>query len=435
MYFSSLISFLSLVIQFPLVLTALKYSNSYRQIRQLIQNVSENDIIQIVRPNKNDESSIEKIERNKLILLKDIGVFSIKENDWGVPQTIINGLYNKLIKPLNEKTSEVVVTDNSTAFCFVLNHFKNVAISEIDYITVRVTASALYQTHLHYAKNKIRILRNSSVDEVLKDMFRLLIADSSFFQLQPDILRNTSSIIREHLNSMEYSDDELPTSDYRFINIDKHIEYKHDTISNYWFYVKNDLPDLFFEPLNLSLNCRNQNVYDYFSIHVHGLFSDIFSSKLTDSQKNELFEQFSYKARTAQNNAISNDIFENIDIYSNTQIEIWLTQEQKIAWSALFEMSSLIERLNEKNRGTLYLDDLFFIARSMSHKNISQKIKLEVLQYIIEKGFKLYNSDISSDFTKSEVVKQLKWLVSMIKSEEDLKPLIENYSERIEALT
>jgi hypothetical protein len=436
LYFSSLISFLSLIIQFPLILSALKHSNSYRQIKQLIDNISEKDITVLVRPAKVEIIDIEVLERNRIILLKDIGVFAIKENDWGIPQTIINELYEKLIEPLNSETNREVIKDNTSSLCFILNHFKNIAISETDYITTRVTLNALYRIHFHYAKNKIRNLRNNSVDEVLKDMLRRLIENNNFYQLQSDILNSASSVIREHLKSIEYSDEDLPTSDYNMSNLQNRIEYKHDDISNYWFYVKNDLPDLFFEPLIQSLDCKNKNVYDYYNMNLHNLFSDIYDSKtLTEHQKNDAYNQFSYRARMSLNCAIRNEVYENISIHSNTQIETWLIDKRKYAWSAFYDFSNLLEKLNKKNIATLYIDDFFYIARSISHKNIDKQIKNEVIDFIVKKGFELFRSEDSNDFTKSELNRQLKWLNDYLIHEEDLLELKEKYSSEMESLT
>ena len=84
---------------------------------------------------------------------------------------------------------------------------------------------------------------------------------------------------------------------------------------------------------------------------------------------------------------------------------------------------------------TLYIDDFFYIARSISHKNIDKQIKNDVIDFIAKKGFELFHSENSNDFTKSELNKQLKWLNNYLIHEEDLLALKEKYASEIESLT
>lgn len=100
LYFSSFITFGNLFIQFPLIILCIKHSNSFDTIKDLISKVSEHDMDNLYNPSSaNNFRFIDDIEKNRIIQLKDIGISAIKENDWGLPQTILNDLYDKLIIP------------------------------------------------------------------------------------------------------------------------------------------------------------------------------------------------------------------------------------------------------------------------------------------------------------------------------------------------
>ena len=76
--FSSIITVIYILIQFPLFALSLKYSNSLKRIRQLNRAITKNEINELSFPNRNlnDDNFVEQLERNNIVLLKDIGVHS-----------------------------------------------------------------------------------------------------------------------------------------------------------------------------------------------------------------------------------------------------------------------------------------------------------------------------------------------------------------------
>lgn len=442
-YISSFIAFFSILIQFPLVVLSLKHSNSYEQIERLINGISDKDICNLVSPSKieNETKIITVLEKNKIIQIKDIGVFAIKENDWSLPQSILNDLYDKLIKPLSKDTNKKTFNESVYAFSFICNHFKNIIIEETDYVTIKVLLNVLYRTHIHFAKSKIRIIRNNPIDENLKDLCRLIIENNNFYNIQPYLLRNANLLIKEHVNSIEYSDSELPTMDYNLDKLnDKEKDYKEkkedEVVRNYWFYVTHELPDIFFEILEHAIEKNNKNVYAYFEWKLHSLMGDIYNSNpLTEHQKNSIFREYSFKASRITDLAIKNNIYEHIYPISEIQIEQWIVDNRKQGIRSLYDFAFFVERLNVLDKLTrTYIDDLFMIGRRLSTRKMDVERKIEAFKIILEYGFGMYENDEISPSVKTELIRQLKWLNGYLKDNEELKELNNEYSDKIDAI-
>jgi len=436
-YLSSYITFSNLLLQFPLLILSIKHSNSYDVIKKLINNIDIKDLKNLHKPQSNDnENLIEVLEKNKLIQLKDIGLIAIKENDWGLPQTILNKLYEKLISPLEKKSSEKEIVLNISAFNFIARHFKKKAIEESDEITTNVLLSNLLKTHIHFSKNEIRNIRSNPIDSTIQDLVRLLIENNSYFNIQPFLLNQLIQVIGEHIDSLNYSDEILPTSDYRF----KQKAFDYDSgdklIKDYWFYLKNELPDLFFKSLEHSIEKNNKNVFSDFSWKIQSLLDKISNSKhLTESQENEIFQEYSYKCRKITYLAIENNIYNNIEFYSHIQVENWIVNNKKYGFSSLYEISYFLKKLNNTdNLYRLHIDDYFMIARSISVKKISKEIKQNVISSIVENGFDIFNNKRTKEYVKEEMIKQLKWLNGYFERENDLLELKQEYFKKINNL-
>lgn len=440
LYTSGIITISNIIIQFPLILLSLKYSNSHERIRRLIRDIDTNDINNLFFPSQNTNGTelIEHLEQNKIVLLKDIGVYAIKENDWGLPQNILNELYDKFIKPINKISTNDDLRNSLTAFCFVCNHFKTPAIAESDYITTNVSLHLLVKAHSHLAKNEIRKLRSNPVDNCLKDFHRLIIENKDFYNIQQYLIRDIIKIIKVQFESIKYTDDELPTIDYNLDNRKEGMQRveKSEELNDYWFYVTHELPDLLFDDLVHAIEVGNKNVYSYFNWQLHSLFDIIYNSKnLTEYQMDDVFDYYLYRASNLCDLAMDKGIYDHIDIISNIQIENWLIKNRKKAFRALYSLSGLIRKLNDKQRLTeYYIDELFIIARRLSGKKMDSEVKRNAIRNILETGSSIYNSKQTSTEIKVEMVKQFKWLNGYLKEDEDLLDLKNDYCDDIDKL-
>lgn len=438
-YFSSFIAFGNLFLQFPLIILSLKHSNSFNSIKNIIKSIKPSDIQNLYDPNygNDDAYHIEELEKNNLIQLKDIGVSAIREEDWGLPQTILNDLFVKLVEKSNfDEKDYKQLNKNLFAYIFVSRHFQKVAIDSTDEITIKVALNNLFRIHFFFINAKIRNLRNNPIDRNFQDLLRTISDNSAFYNIQQYLLVNLVKLIRGHINSISYSDEELPTSDYIFEQKNFNYDKRDKTISNYWFYIKNELPDLFFDILSYAIEKGNKCIYRRFNWQLHSLFSCISESKnLTKSQENELFGDYFYKANKISELAIQNKIFKTNDIHSHVQIEIWIEKKKKYAFWALYEFSNLLQKLNNVNGlYTSLIDDYFMIARSISSKQIDKEDKIRVFETIIGNGLEIYNVATTLPEIKQEIQRQLKWLNQFIETEKDLDETNNKYTAKILAL-
>lgn len=440
LYTSSIITVLNILIQFPLVILSLKYSDSNKRIRKLISEIKQDDINDLYSPSQDLDGFdfVEYMEKNKIILLKDIGIYAIKENDWGLPQSILNGLFEILIEPLNSDTNVDKLKINLYAFYFVCNNFKNQAIAESDEITTQVILSLLKGVHKHFAENKIRKIRGNAIDVCIKDSYRKIIDNDYFYNLQPYLLRDCNTIIKTQIDSISYSDEELQTIDFDLDNMKSEREYPKMTeeLTNYWFYINHELPDIIFDTLKHAIEIDNKNVYSSFNWQLHSIFDVIYNSKnLTEYQKNDAFDNYYYRAKTTCDLALNNGIYEDIDIFSNYQIETWLIADRKQAFKALYHFANLITRLNTLQKlSRYYIDNFFLIGRLISSKQMNPETKQTAFKIIINTGFLIIEEEHSTADVKSELIRQFKWLSTYFKKENGLLSLKKEFGLKIEKL-
>ena len=440
LYFSSFITFGNLFLQFPLIILSLNYSNSYESVKKLINSINDEDIENLYSPNYEDDkpySFIEGLEKNKLIQLKDIGVSSIKDNDWGMPQTILIDLYLKLVQKIDINTQELTFYTKLSAYSFISKHFQKIALKEADEITVGVALNNILRIHILFAEHKIRHLRTNPIDDNLHDFLRKIIENTTFYNLQQHLLVDILNIIGKHIESISYSDKELPTFDYKLSEESFNYELKNQKITDYWFYITHELPDIFFNVANYSIEIGNKNIYVNLQWHLNCLLSKISkSSNLSTSQENDLFFEYLSKIGSTTRLAIENKIFNSIRYYSYMDISGWISVGKKYGLRVLFEFSYLIHRLNDINAlSKILIDDYFVIARSISSLKVAVKEdKLKAIKIIIEDGFKIYNKDLSQPTIKKEIKEQLKWLNRFIDKEEDLSEIKNEFYKKIDNL-
>jgi hypothetical protein len=368
-------------------------------------------------------------------LLKDIGVNAIKEGDWSLPQSIIVELYDILIKPITKDSDEKNIVVNLFAFSFICRHFKNLAIENSDYITIKVLMAISVGVHKHLAKNAIRFVRKNPFDEYIKDTYRQVVEKNCFHSIQPYLLRDAEAIIKVHIESLVYTDEELPTLNYSFDKV-KNDEVKiraSDLLRDYWFYITRELPDIFFDTLKHAIEIGNKNVFGYFNFHLHSFLSIIYDSKnLTDYQKEDAFSDYFSRAQMICDHAMKYGIYENIEIVSTLQIEMWLVENRKRAFVCLNYFLNLLLKLNELNQlSTYYINELFFIARRLSDVKMDIEIKVNAIRIILETGFAIYKQNNSTEIIKSEIIHQLDWLHGYLIQENNLVILKNEFGDRI----
>ena len=405
-YIASIVTFIFIIAQFPLLILSLEYTNSNSRITNLLEAISEDDILNLYEPpeTENHMDFYELMDKNKIIMLKEIGVNAIKENDWSLPQIIINGAYNKLISPLEKSHNLKKLYSNLFAFTYICDNFKERSVDMLDYITVKVLIALLFKTHDHLADKKIIHLRNNPIDKSLQSLFRLIIENNRFYNIQKDILKQLNLLYNKHIESINYSDDELPTNPRSYIL--KSAEYKKikfDEVNQYWIYVTNDLPDLYFEILEKSIELGNKNVYDFYSLDISSSLSIIYNSKnLTERQQDDAFEKYMEKAYSTSLKAINYDVYK-VDFFNDYQLKEWLEKKKNVIYHIRMH-AYLLSSLNEKGKlSTFDIREFLFTIQMVDNLDIDKTIRINIIAIIGNYGLIIYKQKDCSDEIKESI--------------------------------
>lgn len=406
LYIASIITFIYIIAQFPLLILSLEYTNSNSRITSLLEAISEDDILNLYEPPETDDlmDFYELMDKNKIILLKEIGVNAIKENDWSLPQIILNGAYNKLISPLEKSHNLKTLNSNLFAFTYICDHFIERSVDMSDYITVKVLIALLFRTHDHLTNKKILHLRNNPVDKSLQSLFRLIIENNRFFNIQRNILKELNLLFIKHIESINYSDDELPTNPRsQILKKATNKKLKFDDVNQYWNYVTNDLPELYFEILEKSIKSGNKNVYKYYSHDISLSLSIIYDSQnLTESQMDDAFEKYIAKAYSTSLKAINYDVYK-VYFFNDYQLKEWLEKKKNVIYY-IWMHALLLSSLNEK--GKLSSHDLvgfLFTIEMVDKLDIDKTVRINVISIIVKSGLNVYKQKDCSNEIKDTI--------------------------------
>jgi len=405
-YIASIVTFIYIIAQFPLLILSLEYTNSNNRITRLLDDITKDDILNLHKPPETDNHMdfYELMDKNKIIMLKEIGVNAIKENDWSLPQIIMNGAYEKLIAQLKKSDNLEKINSNLFAFTYICDHFKERSVDMLDYITVKVLIALLYRSHYHFADEKILHLRNNPIDNQLKDLFRLIIENNRFFNIQKNILNDLNLLFNKHIETINYSDEELPTNPRsQLYKGTFKTKIRFDSVNQYWFYVTRDLPDLYFEVLEKSLELGNKNVYEYFSLNIISSLSLIYNSEnLTTSQQDDAFEQYLEKAYSASLKAINYDVYK-VDFFEKYQLKEWLENKRNVVYYLRMH-SYLLGTLNKKGKLSPYdIQDFLFTIQMIDELDIDKTLRVNIITIIAFSGLDIYKQKDCTEILKESI--------------------------------
>jgi hypothetical protein len=411
LYLCFILTFCFIIALIPLSILTLNESVSLNKIYRIAGKIDAASVEYLsFRTTHNDENFKNIIEKNPILVLKDISLAAIAERDWLLPQTVLNELFNRLILPLTSTSSKFNIQSNLNAWALFCNHIKNEVIKQNDVVTGSVLLFTNLRAHRHFAEQKLIFLRGNPIDTFVIEYMRVIMVEGVFFEMQSYFLRYTSDVIRGYFKEFEYSDDDVPTFSYRLEQRDK-TEYKITDKTNYWFYLTKELPDVLFKMVEASIDSKRKNVYDNLSFTVNILLDAIFNEKkLSKHQKEEALMEYMYQAEKISNYAIDNGIYSEADVISHIQIETWLRKDVYLAEYAFYCFIRMIKLLN--NKGALsekYIDELFMIGRVTSNYEINTSKIVELIDSILQTAFEIINQPELDRQVKRDFVYQIRW--------------------------
>jgi hypothetical protein len=426
-----IITLIYIFIQFPLVVLIIKNSASTNTVRSLLNQINENVIEEFLSPTKSDGdfiSYIEHYESNAIVKLKDIGLNAIREKDWGIPQNIIIGLYNKFIEPIDKSFDKEKVNGQLLCWTYVCNQFKNELFKNSDFITGKALIYKIISAYKFFTTKNIHLGRDNLLDRMIKEIFYKIIVSEEFYEFQSKILRFATEIIQIHFDAFKHPDEEIQSLHYILAQnkrkgkrqSKKKVNFNLE-LSEQWTYMNSDLFDIFFDAINESIELKKKRVNKYFGWKIQKLFDLIYNSEnLTDYQKQASIIKLSHKARYTSQLAVENGIYIGVDFYGSEQITEWIKAKKTFGLIALHYYLELLDILNKSKQLDLYyVSELYFILSSLFRNKINS-YSISAIDTIINKSIEIFNSEITNTVVKIEIQNEFESIKSFLEENDKM---------------
>lgn len=433
-----------IITQLPLAIIGLKYSTSIQKLDKVAKQIDQKDVIALInRGGLTDNIPIEKLESNKLIVLKDIGISAIKDNDWILPQKILGNIFGLISSSLEQKCPVVDLQDSISVNLWMYRHFQRTALKNSDEITMNVIMGRAFSIYKFLISKKIY---NSylfiQLDDFVKDAMISIVQSRDFSEIRAYFTRKYTEMMVDSIRSLNFDDDALPTRAYIFQNVDKKIDYPSSSdYYQFWHYLLNTQFDTLKEVLEFAIVQRDNRTFANYHWQIRTLLNKVESAtELTESQKREYINDVLYSIGRLESTALEHKITDEIEVISHLEIEKWASNRwYELFRSGMYAQASTIRYLIKS--GLPYnhlLDEFFLLGRRITAitRTVETSIRCEILEYIIETGLKIYNNAGQSKRLTYDIQHQLSWLFkNFLLENKEYLPIVEKYKEKIEDVT
>lgn len=440
MYLLFILTACYLILQLPLAIMGLKYSTSISKLDKVAKQIDYNDIDHLVNKSRNTEHyPIEQLEGNRLILLKDIGVAAIKDADWILPQKILGYVFKVFISSTEEECPIANLEESISINLWISKHFQRVAIKNSDTITMSVVMGNLlsiydilinkkiYRSHIFY-----------DLDDFARESMINVIQTKDFGEVREAWIKDYTEMMSDCLNSLQYSDESLPTEHFIFSSRLKSHEYpKQADHHRFWHYLINSQFDCLKDILQFAIEQKDNKTFRYYHWQIRNLIDKVSKgTSLTESQKRSYLNRLLYKIGTLNHIAFQNKLVDELEIISHLEIIYWAEKQ----WFELFRYAQygqfeiLKWLINSEGPYHHLLDEFFMLGRSIANdrSDITNAIKTEILDYIIASALKLYDRKGNSELLRYNLQYQLSWLFeNFIVKSNKFDSIVEKYKERV----
>jgi len=433
-----------IIIQLPLAILGLKYSTSIQKLDKVALQIDHIDVATLTnRKGVTNEIPIENLERNRLVVLKDIGTNAIKDNDWILPQKILGNIFGLITSSLEKECSIVDLEDSVAINLWMYRHFERTALKNSDHITMNVIMGRIFSIYeLLISKKVYKRDLFRQLDDFVKDSMISIIQSRDFSEIRSSWIRDYTEIMTESICSLNFDDEALPTSTYIFQNVGKKIKYPSESeYYQFWHYLLNTQFETLREVLEFAIMQKDKSTYSSYHWHIRMLLNRVTSSdQLTESQRRAYLHDNLYRIERLEFTALENNLTDEIGVISHLEIEIWAGK----GWYELFrsgmhtQVSTIRYLIKSGLRYNHFLDKFFMLGRDIVSRSgrIEPTITTEILEYIIETGLKIYNNAGESKLLKYDIQYQLQWLFNeFLLVDEQYLAIVEKYKEKIEDAT
>lgn len=444
-YFLLTLTVIYILAQLPIAILGLKYSTSMDKINKIFASIDHKDVEYLINTTDFlEKHSIEDIESNRFILLKDLGINAIKESDWILPQKIINNIYKLVPQSIKEDCPVATIEESIYIFLWVCKHFQRTAVKNGDQITVNMLVGQSLTLYHFIAENKIfKQALISSVDDYFKELIFSIIQSKDFTEIRDVWARDYVEVMQICVSALNYSDDELPTDHYIFHG-SRDTKINYPTFSDYyryWHHLIYTQSVIFTDVILFAMQQKDSRVYDAYYWQIRNLINRVESAQnLTASQKRQYITELVMRVGKIENSARDLGIDDDFKVVSHIEIERWARNGWvELYRSAIYRQSSTIKSLIKTGkRYNADLDEFFKLGRIISNtKNETElSIKEEILTHLLETGLKISENCGESLMLKYDIQNQLNWLfTNFLSKNEECQQITEKFEEKIKLAT
>lgn len=444
MYLLFLLTASYIITQLPLAIIGLKYSTSTQKLDKVAKQIDQKDVIALInRRGVTDDIPIEKLESNRLVVLKDIGINAIKDNDWILPQKILGNIFGLISSSLEERCPIVDLEDSISINLLMYRHFQRTALKNSDEITMNVIMGRIFSIYKFLISKKIY---NSylfvQLDDFVKDAMINIIQSRDFTEIRSSFTRKYTEMMIYSIRSLNFDDDALPTRAYIFQNVHKEVNYPSSSdYYQFWHYLLNTQFDTLKEVLEFAIVQKDNRTFSNYHWQIRILLNKVESAtELTESQRRQYISDILYKIGRLESTALEHKLIDEMQVVSDLEIEKWAVNGwHEIFSSGMYAQASTIKYLIKSGLPyNHFLDEFFLLGRRITSDvgTVKTAIRTEILEYIIETGLKIYNTAGESKRLKYDIQYQLNWLFkNFLLGNKEYLPIVEKYKEKIEDAT
>jgi hypothetical protein len=413
LYFSYIITLIFILSLFPLAILSLNDTISLKKIDKLLRDIKDDDINELINSNFDELTWHHKIERNPILILRDIGTNAVTDKDWILPQTILNGLFKLLILSLDNKSSRLTVERNIFVWALCCNYIKREIVKQNDIITGSTLLFLnLEAAHEHFINNNIIEIRSNGIDNFLKDFLETIIETNSFSEMQSHFPVRITELIKLHFSKIKYSDEETRTTNY-IMESNADVKFEMTAIKNHWFYLTHDLLDIIFDVVESAIDSKRKSVYENFASNIQGLILEIGSSRnnLTNFQKVDVLEEILRVSERIIDYSIEKGIYNRIDSISEIVIATLFEIQNNLGFHGIQINTRMIKNLYKKNAlSSFNIYNYFMIIRYLSPIKIEPLVLNQAIQIIVDVALKIVQDSNISNETRNDFLYNLNWL-------------------------
>lgn len=218
----------ALFLNLPLLTVVMQDSLSLKVIRRLASEVTESSFHRFDNPSDGNEEAyrtVENLEDNPIIQLRDIAIDALRNKDWSIPQTVLNHSYEAIIAPIDEKTESSEIRMRLGAWCHVCERVAEASIKNDSTRQVEIVSNVLLLS-TNWLCKKRRFSHHNRIATTLTEIQCALLRRPGYDAEKSKAVDTVIEYLKIHGRNLRLSDAELPT--WTYIDAEK-LTYKEAT--------------------------------------------------------------------------------------------------------------------------------------------------------------------------------------------------------------